>query len=122
MGVLSRNHVSEPVPRISQQPHGVLATLIRLPWLWAILLLASAVRFYGSTASAIWCDEGSSLLLSQFSLAGIWLHAARDVHLPLYFMLLHGWIALFADSLFSIRALSVLPGIATVFFGMCGCA
>lgn len=80
MGVLSRNHVSEPVPRISQQPHGVLATLIRLPWLWAILLLASAVRFYGSTASAIWCDEGSSLLLSQFSLAGIWLHAARDVH------------------------------------------
>ena len=118
MGVLSRNHVSEPVPRISQQPHGVLATLIRLPWLWAILLLASAVRFYGSTASAIWCDEGSSLLLSQFSLAGIWLHAARDVHPPLYFMLLHGWIALFADSLFSIRALSVLPGIATVFLGM----
>ena len=84
MGVLSRNHVSEPVPRISQQPHGVLATLIRLPWLWAILLLASAVRFYGSTASAIWCDEGSSLLLSQFSLAGIWLHAARDVHPPLF--------------------------------------
>ena len=45
MGVLSSHHVSEPVPRISQQPHGVLATLIRLPWLWAILLLASAVRF-----------------------------------------------------------------------------
>ncbi|MQT71709.1 hypothetical protein GHO43_27480, partial [Pseudomonas sp. FSL R10-0071] len=37
---------------------------------------------------------------------------------PLYFMLLHGWMGVFGDSLASIRALSVVPGIATVFLGM----
>ena len=57
-------------------------------------------------------------MLSDYPLADIWLHASHDVHPPLYFMLLHGWMALFGDSLVSIRTLSVLPGIATVLLGM----
>src|SRR5207253_3926782 len=61
---------------------------------------------------------GSSLLLSQYSLAGIWFHAAHDVHPPLYFLLLHGWIELFGDGIFSIRSFSALPGIATVALGI----
>ena len=118
MGVLSHNDVSEHLIRASEPSHSLLTGLIRLPGLWGILLLASAVRFLGSTTSAIWCDEGSSLMLSQFPLTGIWFHAAHDVHPPLYFMLLHGWTALFGDGVFALRALSVLPGIATVFLGM----
>ncbi|MFJ4349708.1 glycosyltransferase family 39 protein [Pseudomonas sp. NPDC089428] len=93
------------------------------PWaakLWPlpILLLATLVRLYGSTASAIWCDEGSSLLMSQYSPSLIWIHSAHDVHPPLYFLLLHIWIGAFGDSLFSIRFLSVLTGIGTVGLGM----
>ena len=93
------------------------------PWaakLWPlpILLLATLVRLYGSTASAIWCDEGSSLLMSQYSPSLIWIHSAHDVHPPLYFLLLHLWIGAFGDSLFSIRFLSVLTGIGTVGLGM----
>ena len=118
MGVLSHNDVNEHLMRASEPSHSLLTGLIRLPGLWGILLLASAVRFLGSTKSAIWCDEGSSLMLSQFPLTGIWYHAAHDVHPPLYFMLLHGWTALFGDGVFALRALSVLPGIATVFLGM----
>ena len=91
---------------------------VREHWLLPILALAALVRFYDLTAAAIWGDEGSSLLLSQYSLAGIWVHAAHDVHPPLYFMLLHGWIALFGDGIFSIRSLSALPGIATVALGV----
>jgi uncharacterized membrane protein len=86
-------------------------------WLLPILVLATFTRFYYLTAAAIWGDEGSSLLLSQYSLAGIWFHAAHDVHPPLYFMLLHGWIELFGDGIFSIRSFSALPGIVTVALG-----
>ncbi len=91
---------------------------VREHWLLPILALAALVRFYDLTAAAIWGDEGSSLLMSQFSLGGIWLHAAYDVHPPLYFMLLHGWVELFGDGIFSIRSFSALPGIATVWLGV----
>lgn len=87
-------------------------------WFLSILAVATFVRFYDLTAAAIWGDEGSSLLMSQYSLAGIWFHAAHDVHPPLYFVILHGWIELFGDGIFSIRCLSALPGIATVALGV----
>ncbi|NBF12325.1 glycosyltransferase family 39 protein [Pseudomonas sp. Fl4BN1] len=95
--------------------------LIRLVldyWLLPVLLLAAFTRFYDLTAAAIWGDEGSSLLLSQYSLGEIWFHAAHDVHPPLYFMLLHGWIELFGDGIFSVRTFSALPGIVTVGLGV----
>ncbi|MBV6826549.1 glycosyltransferase family 39 protein [Pseudomonas sp. PD9R] len=57
-------------------------------------------------------------MMSRYSLDGIWFHAAHDVHPPLYFMLLHGWIGLFGDGIFSIRSLSALPGVAAVMLGM----
>jgi uncharacterized membrane protein len=90
----------------------------REPWLIPILVLAALVRFYDATATAIWCDEGSSLLMSQYSPLLIWFHSAHDVHPPLYYLILHGWMGLFGDSLLSIRTLSVLPGIATVALGV----
>ncbi|WP_397453568.1 glycosyltransferase family 39 protein [Pseudomonas sp. NA-150] len=83
-------------------------------WLVPILALAVVTRFYGLTQTAIWCDEGSSLLLSQYSFAMTWFHSAHDVHPPLYYLLLHSWMDLFGNSIFSIRAMSALPGVATV--------
>ena len=118
MGALGTNGVGEQRLLLTESSQSTFTRLVRQPWLWCILLLATGVRFYGSTASAIWCDEGSSLMLGHYPLGEIWFHAAHDVHPPLYFMLLHGWMALFGDSLGSIRTLSVLPGIATVFLGI----
>jgi mannosyltransferase len=87
-------------------------------WLWPVMALAALVRFYDLTAAAIWGDEGSSLLLARYSLGGIWHHAAFDVHPPLYFMLLHGWIELFGDGIFAVRCLSALAGTAAVGLGI----
>lgn len=87
-------------------------------WLLPILILAALVRVYGSTASAIWCDEGSSLLMSQYSPALIWFHSAHDVHPPLYYFLLHLWIEVFGNGIFSVRSMSVVPGILTVALGV----
>ncbi|WP_460132404.1 glycosyltransferase family 39 protein [Pseudomonas sp. S1_E04] len=90
--------------------------LSRLWWL-PILGLAVAVRFYGLTATAIWDDEGSSLLLSEYASDDLWFHAAHDVHPPLYFFMLRGWIALFGDGIWSIRGMSAILGVVVVGLG-----
>lgn len=95
-----------------------LALWAKRLWPVPILFLAMLARVYGSTASAIWCDEGSSLLMSQYSPSLIWTHSAHDVHPPLYFLLLHAWIGAFGDSVFSVRFISVLTGVGTVALGM----
>lgn len=87
-------------------------------WWVPILALAMALRFYGLTSAAIWGDEGSSLLLSEYAATDLWFHAAHDVHPPLYFFLLRGWIELFGDSIWSIRSMSAIPGVAAVGLGI----
>ncbi|MGC5703848.1 glycosyltransferase family 39 protein [Pseudomonas sp. NFXW11] len=117
MGVPSTDQAAK---RLYRQPVALsqpLAQLLREPWLAPLLLLALALRCYELTAAAIWGDEGSSVLLAQLPLAGIWSHAAYDVHPPLYFVLLHAWIGLFGDSILSIRLMSAVPGVIVVFLG-----
>ncbi|KAF1031210.1 MAG: hypothetical protein GAK37_00891 [Pseudomonas sp.] len=91
--------------------------LARLWWV-PLIAVAAMVRFYGLTASAIWGDEASSLLLSEYALDDLWFHAAHDVHPPLYFALLRGWVGLFGDGIFSVRCMSALPGVAAVGLGI----
>ncbi|WP_338724342.1 glycosyltransferase family 39 protein [Pseudomonas tolaasii] len=91
--------------------------LSRLWWV-PILALAMAVRFYGLTAAAIWGDEGSSLLLSEYAMDDLWFHAAHDVHPPLYFFMLRGWIEVFGDGIWSIRGMSAIPGVVAVGVGV----
>ena len=83
----------------------------------AVLVLATVVRLHGLTAVAIWCDEASSIITSQYPLPDLWFHAAHDVHPPFYYVLLHLWMGMFGDGLFAIRLLSAIPGIATVLVG-----
>jgi uncharacterized membrane protein len=86
--------------------------------LGAILLLAVVARLHGLTATAIWCDEASSIVTSQYNIPDLLYHAAHDVHPPLYYLLLHGWMALFGEGLFAIRALSMVIGVAIVAVGI----
>ena len=51
--------------RLSWEGAGWLSRL----WWVPILALAMALRFYHLTSAAIWGDEGSSLLLSEYALA-----------------------------------------------------
>ncbi|HHX64592.1 MAG TPA: hypothetical protein GX702_06855, partial [Chloroflexi bacterium] len=82
--------------------------------LLAILLLGAALRFYRLDAQSLWNDEGTSVALAQRDLATITRSAAHDIHPPLYYYLLHGWIRLVGRGEYAVRSLSAMMGIALV--------
>ena len=115
--VVEQNEKVGALPAINRLTWEGAAWLSRLWWV-PILALAMALRFYHLTSAAIWGDEGFSLLLSEYALGDLWFHAAHDVHPPLYFFLLRGWIELFGDSIWSIRGMSAIPGVIAVGLGI----
>ncbi|WP_397451638.1 glycosyltransferase family 39 protein [Pseudomonas sp. NA-150] len=86
-------------------------------WLLPVVALATLVRFHDLTEPTIWFDEAFSALLSAYPPSLIWFHAAHDVHPPLYYLLLHGWMAMVGNGVFAVRSLSVFVGVVTVVLG-----
>lgn len=82
-----------------------------------IIVLAASVRFYAITDAYVWYDEAFSARISTLPPGAIWFHTGRDVHPPLYYLLLHGWMGWFGSSPFAIRSLSAIAGTLTV--GLC---
>ena len=80
----------------------------------AVLLLALGLRLYHLDAQSLWNDEGTSVALAQRDLATIARHASYDIHPPLYYFLLHGWVAVAGTSEAAVRSLSMLAGVALV--------
>jgi len=76
----------------------------------AVLLLATATRFYRLGAQSLWSDEGNSVALAHRSFAEIAARTAHDIHPPLYYWLLKGWILFWGTSEFAERALSAVLG------------
>jgi 4-amino-4-deoxy-L-arabinose transferase-like glycosyltransferase len=76
--------------------------------------LAFALRVAGLGAQSLWYDEGFSVYLASQSLTAITRLTAGDIHPPLYYYLLHGWIALAGTNEFALRFLSLLPSVLTV--------
>ena len=81
-----------------------------------ILLLAFAVRIHLLGSQSLWNDEGNSYVQATRTLAAIADNAARDIHPPGYYWLLHGWLIASGDSEFSLRALSAFASVLTVAF------
>jgi mannosyltransferase len=79
----------------------------------AILLLALGLRLYGISAEALWLDEATSLMLARMDVPTLIQWTALDIHPPLYYILLHYWIAL-GESELVVRGLSTLAGLLTV--------
>ncbi|WP_306491091.1 glycosyltransferase family 39 protein [Pseudomonas sp. W4I3] len=115
--VVEQNENIRAVPALNRLTWEGAGWLSRLWWV-PVLALAIALRFYHLTSAAIWGDEGSSLLLSEYAATDLWFHAAHDVHPPLYFLLLRGWIEVFGDSIGSIRSMSAIPGAVVVGLGI----
>lgn len=86
-------------------------------WL-SIITLAAGLRFYAITDAYVWYDEAFSVLISALSPRDIWFHTGRDVHPPLYYLLLHVWMEWFGKSPLAIRSLSAIAGTLTVALGM----
>jgi len=82
----------------------------------AVLVIALFARCYDLGGESIWLDEMFSLKLSQLPVKSILDECARDVHPPLYFLMLKPWIALFGASESALRAPSVIFGLLSVFF------
>jgi mannosyltransferase len=80
----------------------------------AILLLALGLRFYRLGAQSLWNDEGTSVAVAQRDPATIARDAAQDIHPPLYYWLLGGWVRLAGTSEAAVRSLSALLGVALV--------
>ena len=88
--------------------------LITAGFLILILLLAFGLRFYRLDAQSLWNDEGTSVALAQRDLASIARDSARDIHPPLYYWLLSGWVRLSGTSEAAVRSLSALLGVVLV--------
>jgi len=84
-------------------------------WLAAILLLALVLRLHDLEQTDIWVDEANGILTAQSSFGEILRKLSRDSSPPLYYFLLHGWIAIFGDSAAAVRSLSL--GFALLLIG-----
>jgi len=83
-------------------------------WLLVALAVAFALRVYALGAQSLWNDEGNSVALASLSLEAIANSAARDIHPPLYYFLLHFWVLLAGQTEFAVRFLSVIAGVLVV--------
>lgn len=102
---------------MSSRESSNLPALLRQWWCLPLLALALCVRLYGLTDVAIWGDESSSLFLARYTPLQLWEHAARDVHPPLYFFLLHLWVQGLGDGVLALRLFSAVFGTFTVLLG-----
>ena len=75
-------------------------------------LVAVVVRFV--TSSPFWLDEALSVEIARLPLGAIGGALRHDGHPPLYYWLLHGWMALAGDGDTAVRALSGIAGAAAL--------
>ncbi|MGC8779522.1 MAG: glycosyltransferase family 39 protein, partial [Anaerolineae bacterium] len=98
-----------PRPRRRQRNTPLIVLLVVL-----ILLLAAVIRFNRLGAQSLWADEGNSALMVGRSWAAIALHAANDIHPPLYYWLLKLWTGVAGTSEAGLRSFSALLGVLLV--------
>lgn len=78
-----------------------------------IVLLGLFLRLYKIGANSFWWDETSSVWMSGSSLADTLNLVVRDVHPPLYFLLLHFWLHLTSSDA-GIRLFSAICGVLNI--------
>ena len=71
-------------------------------------LITLVLRMIFIESKNMWFDEIYSWNTAQYDIEGIVKAAAGDIHPPLFYMVLKWWIAVFSDSVFSMRMMSVV--------------
>jgi len=80
-----------------------------------ILLLSAVLRLWGLGGRGLWFDEAYSIFVAEQPLTEIpRLLSQFDTHPPLYYALLHFWIALFGSGETTVRIPTALAGIGVV--------
>jgi mannosyltransferase len=78
------------------------------------VLLGTFLRLYHISAQSLGADDTWSVWVSKLSLHGIVQTTAADVHPPLYYFLLHYWMAYFGTSELAVKLLSVVFGVLAI--------
>ena len=78
------------------------------------LLAVSFALRVGDLGTSLWIDEGISIGVASHRLAEIPGLLRQDGSPPLYYLLLHGWMALFGNSETATHALSLTIALATI--------
>lgn len=86
------------------------------PWLvLAITVAGGFLRVLLLGAKGMWLDETFSVWLAGMGAADMLDWIIRiDQHPPLYYLLLHAWVAVGGDTAYAVRLLSALIGAATI--------
>ncbi|MFH1486104.1 MAG: glycosyltransferase family 39 protein [Chloroflexota bacterium] len=95
-------------------PKGAALRPVHLVLLLLILLLSFGLRVYQLDGQSLWSDEGASAVMAGRSLGQIVNNAAADIHPPLYYFLLRGWVPLAGESEFALRFPSLFLGVLLV--------
>jgi mannosyltransferase len=82
--------------------------------LLVIVLAGAFLRVYHLGTQSLWLDEVVSVGFAKLSVPQMVQATARDVHPPLYYLILHYWIIIFGTSESAVRLLSALFGILAI--------
>jgi len=107
-----------PESRVSKTMNDEMTFDELAPWLAAAITVAGGIlRVLLLGTKEMWLDETFSVWLASHSVPELlnWL-VTIDQHPPLYYLLLHGWMAHFGDWPYEVRLLSALFGAATIPF------
>ncbi len=80
-----------------------------------ILLAAALLRLPYLTERSLWYDEAASWQTAKFPLGEMLQSVRLNVHVPLYYLLLKGWMAAWGESVASLRGFSIVFGVLTVY-------
>jgi mannosyltransferase len=86
------------------------------PWLVTVItVIGGWLRVYLLSSKGLWLDETFSIWMAHHSVVDMLHWIVRiDQHPPLYYLLLHYWIALNGDTPYYVRLLSILFGAGTI--------
>jgi mannosyltransferase len=83
------------------------------PWAVAgVVVVGIGLRFFST--SALWLDEALSVNIARLPVGDMLDALRHDGHPPLYYLLLHAWMAVVGEGDTAVRALSGIIGIATL--------
>jgi mannosyltransferase len=82
--------------------------------LLAIVLVGAFLRLYHLGAQSLGADDTWSVWIAQLGLSKITQTTAADVHPPLYYFLLHYWMASFGTSEIAVKLLSIVFGVLAI--------